>query len=150
PLSAGRYVYAIDAWMDPFATWRRDFLRKREVGLDVELEIREGRELLARLKPRRMAHARVLGEACRHSNNNMAIDTLLSEEVAATATQGLQTDLTRSAIFPLIVDRLRARAGAWYEMVPRSQGRVAGRHGTFDDCIRRLSDISALGFDVLY
>jgi starch synthase (maltosyl-transferring) len=34
--------------------------------------------------------------------------------------------------------------------MPRSQGTVPGRHGTFDDCIRRLPEIAALGFDVLY
>jgi starch synthase (maltosyl-transferring) len=35
-------------------------------------------------------------------------------------------------------------------MVPRSQGTVPGKHGTFDDCIARLPEIAALGFDVLY
>jgi starch synthase (maltosyl-transferring) len=34
--------------------------------------------------------------------------------------------------------------------MPRSQGRLPGRHGTFDDCIARLPEIAALGFDVLY
>ena len=59
-------------------------------------------------------------------------------------------DLTRSAVVPLVADRERARAGAWYEMVPRSQGRVPGKHGTFDDCIARVPEIAALGFDVIY
>ncbi len=59
-------------------------------------------------------------------------------------------DLTRSHAVPLVADRERARAGAWYEMVPRSQGRVPGKHGTFDDCIARVPEIAALGFDVLY
>ena len=35
-------------------------------------------------------------------------------------------------------------------MVPRSQGRVAGKHGTFDDCIARVPEIAALGFDIIY
>jgi starch synthase (maltosyl-transferring) len=35
-------------------------------------------------------------------------------------------------------------------MVPRSQGRIPGRHGTFQDCIARLPDIAAMGFDVVY
>ena len=74
----------------------------------------------------------------------------LSPAVAAAATKAHQSDLTRSASFPLVADRALARASAWYEMVPRSQGRIAGGHGTFDDCIRRLPDIAAMGFDVLY
>ena len=49
-----------------------------------------------------------------------------------------------------MVDRPIARAGAWYEMMPRSQGRLPDRHGTFDDGIARLPEIAALGFDVLY
>ena len=50
----------------------------------------------------------------------------------------------------LIVDRPEARFAAWYEMFPRSQGRVPGRSASFDDCIERLGEIAALGFDVVY
>ena len=35
-------------------------------------------------------------------------------------------------------------------MIPRSQGTVPGKHGTFADCIARLPEIAALGFDVVY
>ena len=35
-------------------------------------------------------------------------------------------------------------------MFPRSQGRIAGQSATFDDCIARLPEIAALGFDVVY
>jgi hypothetical protein len=66
------------------------------------------------------------------------------------ANKGQQSDLTRSATYPLVVDRPIARASAWYEMMPRSQSPVFGKHGTFDDCINRLPDIAAMGFDVLY
>jgi starch synthase (maltosyl-transferring) len=150
PERPGRYVYAIEAWTDVFATWRRDYLAKREAGLDVSLEAMEGRQLLASLKPPKAADARLLREACRDYDAGGDIDQLLSAEVVAAAAKGQQADLARSALFPLVADRPLARAGAWYEMVPRSQGRVPGRHGTFDDCIRRLPEIVALGFDVLY
>ena len=75
----------------------------------------------------------------------------MSDELAeAVAACDLRGDMTRSVAVPVVADRPRARAGAWYEMVPRSQGTVPGRHGTFDDCIARLPDIAALGFDVVY
>jgi starch synthase (maltosyl-transferring) len=74
---------------------------------------------------------------------------LESDEGAAVAAKALRSDLTRSTLFPLYADRALARAGAWYEIIPRSQGRIPGRHGTFDDCIARLPDIAALGFDVV-
>jgi starch synthase (maltosyl-transferring) len=49
-----------------------------------------------------------------------------------------------------VVDRPQAAFAAWYEMFPRSQARVPGRHGTFDDCIDRLPGIRRMGFDVVY
>jgi starch synthase (maltosyl-transferring) len=155
PARVGRHIYVIEAWTDVFATWRRDFIAKREAGLNVGLEREEGRRLLATLKPRNDAWARLIDDArrnidaCRTSKAGENAD-LLSEELAAAARKGDQSDLTRSISCKLVVDRPMARAAAWYEMMPRSQARVAGAHGTFEDCIRRLPDIAALGFDVLY
>jgi starch synthase (maltosyl-transferring) len=51
---------------------------------------------------------------------------------------------------PVWVDRQAARFAAWYEMFPRSAGRVAGQSGTFQDVIDELPRISGMGFDVLY
>jgi starch synthase (maltosyl-transferring) len=150
PAAAGRYRYAIEAWTDVFGTWRRDLLAKRQAGADLKPEIAEGRNLLAQLKPPEAAQARLIRELCRAPMSADDPSPLLSEELAAAAVKGLQTDLIRSAAYPLVVDRPIARAGAWYEMMPRSQGRIPNRHGTFDDCIARLPEIAALGFDVLY
>lgn len=50
----------------------------------------------------------------------------------------------------VVVDRPRARFGAWYEMFPRSAAAVPGRHGTFKDCESQLASIAGMGFDVLY
>jgi starch synthase (maltosyl-transferring) len=153
PTKVGRYFYAIEAWTNVFATWRRDFLAKRDAGLNVTLDIEEGRRLLAGLKPRLKAHAQLIDDAFRMIGACRTIDAssgLLPKELADVARKGDQSDLTRSQNCPLMVDRPIARAGAWYEMMPRSQARVAGTHGTFDDCIRRLPEIAALGVDILY
>ena len=79
-----------------------------------------------------------------------AAPLLTAELKDAMAESQLRPDLTRSQLFPFVADRPRARAGAWYEMVPRSQGQTPGQHGTFKDCIARLPDIAAMGFDVVY
>jgi len=153
PTRVGRYLYAIEAWTDVFATWRRDFLAKCAAGLDVALEIEEGRRLLAGLKPPIAAHVQSIEDACRMIDACHAMDAsggLLSQELADAARKGDLSDLTRSPSCPLIADRPIARAGAWYELMPRSQTRIAGSHGTFEDCIARLPDIVAMGFDVLY
>ena len=79
-----------------------------------------------------------------------AAPLLTAELKDAMAESQLRPDLTRSQLFPLVADRPRARLGAWYEMVPRSQGKMPGQHGTFKDCIARLPDVAAMGFDVVY
>jgi starch synthase (maltosyl-transferring) len=148
PTQEGLHTFVIEAWTDEFATWRRDFLLKREAGLDVRLEAREGRALLASLKPPSDADARLIRQAYRAAGGEPA--SLLAEDIAEAAIKGSRSDLSRSDGFPLMIERKRARTGAWYEMVPRSQGRLPGQHGTFDDCIARLPDVAAQGFDVLY
>ena len=150
PPKPGRYLYAIETWTDVFATWRHNLLLKRDAGVNVSLESTEGRELLGNLKPRIVADAQAIKQACEEWDRSADLDVLLADDLAAAARKGLQSDLVRSPLLPLYADRPLARAGAWYEMVPRSQGRIPGRHGTFDDCIARLPDIAALGFDVVY
>jgi starch synthase (maltosyl-transferring) len=113
-----------EAWTDLFATWRRDFLAKRQAGMDVKLEIEEGRSLLATMKPRDAAQTKLIREIWRTSTSADEAGPLLSEELAAAATKSLQDDLTRSANYPLVADRPIARAGAWYEMMPRSQASI--------------------------
>ena len=151
PPEPGWYLFAVEAWTERFATWRKEFLLKREAGQDLTLEAREGRDLLADIKPSDPA-ARWLVERVRNEfDRDGKADVLLTEELAdAVAASEPRGDLTRSAPIPLVADRPLARAGAWYEMVPRSQGSTPGRHGTFDDCIARLPEIAELGFDVVY
>src|SRR5688572_24151686 len=48
PDRVGRYQYAIEAWTDHFATWRRDLAKKVDAGQDVGLELEEGAILIER------------------------------------------------------------------------------------------------------
>ncbi len=151
PQTSGSYLFAIEAWTDQFATWRKEFLLKREAGQDVLLEADEGLGLVAELLPTEM-EARHVAEAAikafRSSKNpKILLDDALADAMAKT---GVRPDLTRSQVVPLTADRPRAGSGAWYEMVPRSQGRIPGKHGTFQDCIARVPEIAAMGFDVVY
>ena len=56
--------------------------------------------------------------------------------------------------FPIRVERQRALVGAWYEFFPRSEGATAKNgvitSGTFATAAKRLPEIAAMGFDVLY
>ncbi|MBV8121309.1 MAG: alpha-1,4-glucan--maltose-1-phosphate maltosyltransferase [Alphaproteobacteria bacterium] len=80
------------------------------------------------------------------------LDLLLSAAVREIMARALpRPDPTRCPReFEVVVDRRAARFSSWYEMFPRSQGRLPGRSASFDDCIARLPEIAALGFDVVY
>jgi starch synthase (maltosyl-transferring) len=53
-------------------------------------------------------------------------------------------------VLRVIVERERARVGAWYEMFPRSAGSDPTSSATFAEAAARLPYVAALGFDVLY
>jgi len=151
PPRPGWYVFAIEAWTDQFATWRKEIRLKQEAGQDISIEAQEGLRLINALMPRDAAARRIVIKAAKAFASRADPAVLLDEELAAAMeTSETRPDLTRSHVVPLVADRERARHGAWYEMVPRSQGRVPGKHGTFEDCIARVPEIAALGFDVLY
>jgi len=149
PPRPGSYLYQIEAWTDHFATWRKEFKLKLDAGQNVALELRDGFELLNELAVGENALKLFAAAADDFAATGSAAG-LLDDALATAMLSAQRPDLSRSHALPLTVDRERARSGAWYEMVPRSQGRVPGQHGTFDDCIARVPEIAALGFDVLY
>ena len=151
PDQPGRYVYAIEAWTDEFATWRHGFELKQQAGADLTLEAIEGAGMLTKAQAGGQAAAAVILRQCEDFLQTGDAAPLLTDELQdAMAESQLRPDLTRSQLFPFVADRPRARSGAWYEMVPRSQSKTPGQHGTFQDCIARLADVGAMGFDVVY
>lgn len=151
PTEPGHYVYAIEAWTDEFATWRHGLERKQLSGSDVTLDAIEGAGLLTKAHGAGQDAAAVIVRQCEDYLGSGDVAPLLAAELsAAMAESQARPDLTRSPNFPLTIDRDKARFGAWYQMMPRSQSAVAGQHGTLRDCIARVPDIAAMGFDVLY
>ena len=53
-------------------------------------------------------------------------------------------------VFSVYFHRPQARYAAWYEMWPRSQGKIEGKSATFKDMEARLPEIHKMGFDTLY
>ena len=153
----GRHLYTIEAWTDRFESWKRDFQKKRDAGQDVSLELVEGgsilRDAAAAARKTDGAALNDLTEAYERVRTDDARAALLLGEEAGTlvAKSGLRPDVTRyHRELELYVDREAARFAAWYEMFPRSQGTVPGKGSTFADCIKRLPEVRAMGFDVLY
>jgi starch synthase (maltosyl-transferring) len=151
PNEVGHHVYAIEAWTDEFATWRHGFELKQKAGADVTLDAIEGAGMLTKAQGGGHAATAVILKQCEDYLQTGDTAPLLTPELQdAMAESQVRPDLTRSQLFRLVADRPRARNGAWYEMIPRSQGTIPGQHGTFQDCIARLADVGAMGFDVIY
>jgi len=152
----GLWRYTIATWIDRFESWRDEFEKKRGADQNLELELVEGRAVLAA----GLSQAD-LDDAGRLRTVLMEFDTgdtpqrtqlmlspLVRELMARCQPRGAFTRHSRE--LEVVVDRPTARFAAWYEMFPRSQGKVAGKSASFDDCIARLTEIAGLGFDVVY
>ncbi|KRQ13949.1 alpha-1,4-glucan--maltose-1-phosphate maltosyltransferase [Bradyrhizobium pachyrhizi] len=150
PDRPGRYAFAIEAWTDEFASWRHRFEQTPRDGSDHTLDALEGAGILTQAQAGSPAAAAVVIRQCEIFLQTGEPGALLAPELReAMAGSQFRRDLMRSQLYPLTADRPRARSGAWYQMFPRSQGKTPGMHATFNDCIARLPDIAAMGFDVV-
>jgi len=152
----GLWRYTIEAWIDQFESWRDEFEKKRQAGQSVELELIEGRAIVAAaLRPAAADDAALIRKILRDFDDGdtprrteLMLSPGLRELMVRCQPRGDVVRYPRE--LQVIVDRKAARFAAWYEMFPRSQGKVAGRSASFDDCIARLPEIARLGFDVVY
>lgn len=154
-----RYVFTIEAWTDRFASWLADFTKKANAGAGHASDLLEGIGLLEALRGRLAGSEQdIVTKALRELRQiapvqaGAALPLVADPRLSDLSIRfGERTEATtHDRLFEVIADRLRARYGAWYEMFPRSQGRVAGRHATFREAQWRLPEIRAMGFDVLY
>jgi starch synthase (maltosyl-transferring) len=157
-LRQGWHEYTVQAWVDRHVTWHRELIKKHEAGQqDLSSELLEGARLVREAADRASGpDADWLRERARFLGG--------SESQAARVRAGLEQSLVeRMARYPdrrggctydrtlrIMVERERARFGAWYEMFPRSASEQQGRHGTFRDVEKRLDYVVEMGFDVLY
>jgi starch synthase (maltosyl-transferring) len=158
PTATGFSSFRIEAWADPLETWRHDAGIKVPEGQDVELMLEEGARLHEQAAggvpdPQRLLITQVVralrepGDPMRRLAAAWAPDVLGMLE-----RYPLRTLLTRSASYPLWVDRERALFSSWYEFFPRSEGSSLDppRSGTFKEAEKRLPAIADMGFDVVY
>jgi starch synthase (maltosyl-transferring) len=154
PLTAiGRWQYTVEAWADVFATWADELARKVAGGQEeLTSELLEGALLLEQATGR-------IKDAQDRRIVEHALEQLRDDDVPAPDKHAIALDAhllaamerhpdrtgatTLAKPLELIVDRERARFGAWYELFPRSFGGLAG----VKDQLPRLKE---LGFDVVY
>ncbi len=84
----------------------------------------------------------------RAAGQDVSVDLLRAQELQPQPDPAIV--LEHDTVLQVTVDRERARFSSWYELFPRSASNIAGKHGTFRDCIARLPYIAEMGFDILY
>jgi starch synthase (maltosyl-transferring) len=118
--SPGSWRFAVEAWVDRHAGWLSEHDRKVTAGqFDLEGELAEGKALFG----------------------PGTVDEWRAAAPALGA--GDRSEAARSSPFEVEVERQRARAGAWYELFPRSWGGLAG-------VTKIVPELAELGFDVVY
>jgi starch synthase (maltosyl-transferring) len=151
----GRHRYTVVGWVDHWVTWRRDIAKKIAAGQDVAVDLLVGADLVAATAARAGgADAETLAawEATLRGPATDAIaaldeDSELRALMERHPDRSLETRYERE--LEIVVDPVRARFSAWYELFPRSLGEN-GAHGTLRDCEAWLPRIADMGFDVLY
>jgi starch synthase (maltosyl-transferring) len=154
----GIWQYVVEAWPDKYGTWVRDLAKRLSAGQNVVPALAEGSALLQLCAKHRAQDvaARLQAASQRMLDTSLRLDERVaiaqSAEVRALVYGPLiPDDATRSErILEVRVERELALFGAWYELFPRSQSKIPGRHGTFADVEERLPELAALGFDVIY
>ncbi|HVX44483.1 MAG TPA: alpha-1,4-glucan--maltose-1-phosphate maltosyltransferase [Mycobacteriales bacterium] len=165
PTAAGLWSFYLEAWGDPWSTWRHAVEIKIGAGQDAD-ELSNDLEIGARLlekvsrRPERRAERATLtaaAAALRHADLDLPnrVEAALSETISGIFDRFPVRELiTKSQRYEVWVDRERALYGSWYEFFPRSTGGLdeAGNpvHGTFATAQERLPAIAAMGFDVVY
>lgn len=151
----GRGEFAIEAWLDVYASFRQELVKKLGASVPVELELQEGAQLVRRIaaqapEPLR-AELTALIERMEASQSQTEREAVLIDPSVNELMRRAEyrPHLLRTPNYPLDVERSLAEFASWYELFPRSLG-DGQRHGSFADVHARIPEIARMGFDVLY
>ena len=163
PDRVGLWVFRVDGWGDPIATWRHAVTAKLDAGQgeqDLDNDLLMGASLLERAATGapRAERAPLLeaAESLRRPGDPLPrAAAALSHQVTELLDRfPLRELVSRGQQYGVWVDRPRARCSAWYEMFPRSTGGWDADgtpvHGTFTTAAEALPRIAAMGFNVVY
>ncbi|MEM7698708.1 MAG: maltotransferase domain-containing protein, partial [Verrucomicrobiota bacterium] len=157
----GQYELVIRAWSDDAGTWIHDFERRLTGDQsDFATEIEEGRVIFNQMAIRAAsARAPEDAEAIEQLTTRLMktapsdVPALMNEPahlelISRWPDRSLATEIAEP--LSLVVETKRSNFSAWYEFFPRSASGAMERHSTFRDCLPRLDDAAAMGFDIVY
>ena len=152
------HEYTVEAWTDTFRSWQQELAKKFEAGIsDLRSEALEGAAIVKAAASRTRdeadsARLREFAEQIANGADSEIYAVAQSGELELLmATSPDRSDTTQYQPAPrVVVDRPAALFGAWYEFFPRSAEGRDDRGSTFRDCLPRVDDAKAMGFDVIY
>jgi len=153
----GRYGFKVQGWVDHFETWQRDLMKRITAESDTAVDYLIGADLVAEAAGRATGddaawlreRAKILRAAKPPAEmRTHAISPKLREMVLHYPDKRFATESKNE--LSVVVDPVRARFSAWYELFPRSTAEEPGKHGTFADCEKRLEYVAGMGFNVVY
>jgi starch synthase (maltosyl-transferring) len=158
PDKIGDYEFTVEAWPDAYASWCDEFLRKHAGGQeDLSSEILEGAHLLeagAKRAGKRSGARELRAAAAELATAGREAAAILAARKKLSGLMAVFPDRSMAAEFQpygrIMCERGRALFAAWYEFFPRSAEGRGDRGSTFRDCLGRLDDAQAMGFDVIY
>ncbi|SNS65119.1 starch synthase (maltosyl-transferring) [Asanoa hainanensis] len=162
PQAVGAGSFVVEAFSDPYLSWRDAVEKKIAAGQDVTdlaNDLVEGAALLDRaatgVPDDQRSRVTKAAEALRAEDLALGIRVSPALGLADLLWRYPVRELvTRSDAYPVWVDRKKALFSAWYEFFPRSEGAVVGdghsQQGTFATAQNRLPGVAKMGFDVLY
>ncbi len=159
PEKQGFYEYTVLGYIDHFVTWRDGLKKKYDANQNVVVELMIGVEMIERTaKQTKKAAASQLKawakriKGAHETDAGSAVASSLDPELRRLMYDNYDREnaTTYPILFKVEVERKKASYSTWYELFPRSTSSEPGKHGTFQDTIKLLPQIAAMGFDVLY
>lgn len=157
----GEWRFTIEAWCDLYLTWIHDFERRLTGDQeDFSVDLEEGRRIFSAASNR---------ASLKKARSDAQMLASLAEDLPGTPPREVPAKYGTAVVHalmarwpdrsfatewktpcPVWVDHPRARFSSWYEFFPRSAEGSATKHSTFRDCLPRIEDAAAMGFDVVY
>ncbi len=151
--------YTIESWGDAFGSWIEEIQKKAKGGAtSLPSETLEGVALVKAAAKRagKTPDAKKLAEYA-HLLEVAPDPSILVEQATQAELVSLMEhwpdrslSTTYAPLQKVRVDRKEAAFSAWYEFFPRSAEGKEGSGSTFRECLGRIDDAKAMGFDVIY
>ncbi len=161
PDAVGLWTFRIEAFGDPYLTWRDAVSKKIAAGQgleDLANDLRDGAAILQKASKQvpTSRRQRVSGAAAALLDAKIPLFARLSPALDLHDVMWehpVREHVAASDPLTIWTDRQRALFSAWYEFFPRSEGALLTdppKSGSFITAIQRLQGVADMGFDVLY